>query len=56
MSTIKLISARGSEPTQIVQSCKTSSSPSDDLGFFIALAWVIPAGFAVWGIVVWCLL
>jgi hypothetical protein len=54
--TTKPTSARGSEPTQIAQSCKTSSSPSDDLGFFLALVWVIPAGFAVWGIVVWCLL
>jgi hypothetical protein len=55
MTTTKPISARGSEPTQIAQSCKTSSS-SDDLGFFLALAWVIPAGFVFWGAVVWCLL
>ena len=54
--TITPISTRGSEPTQIVQSCKTSSSPSDDLGFFTALAWVIPAGFVFWGALVWCLL
>ena len=44
-------SAPRSALPQIVRSCKTSSSPSDDLGFFIGIASCL-AVYAV-GVVVW---